>query len=201
MHDESKTLVLATRNPGKVAELTEMLSAVGVSVVSAADLGAPEVVEDADSLVGNARKKAAALHAFSGLPAIADDTGLEVDALGGAPGVYSARYAGPEADAAANRKALLSAMEGSSNRLARFRTVLVYMAGDGEGVFEGVCNGAITREAAGAGGFGYDAIFAPEGAGGKTFAEMDTQEKGKISHRGRALRQFAAFLTSKADAA
>ncbi|CAN5616695.1 RdgB/HAM1 family non-canonical purine NTP pyrophosphatase [soil metagenome] len=199
MHDQSKSLVLATRNPGKVAELTEMLSAVGVDVFAAADLGAPEVVEDADSLEGNARKKAAALNCFSGLPAIADDTGLEVDALCGAPGVYSARYAGPDADDAANRKALLAALAGASNRRARFRTVLVYMEESGEEVFEGVCEGTITHAEAGTGGFGYDAIFAPDGAAGKTFAEMDSLEKGKISHRGRALRHFADFLKSKAD--
>jgi len=193
-------IVLATRNPGKVAELRALLADLPVELISAAEVeGAPEVEEDAPTLEGNARKKADALHRHTGLPALADDTGLEVDALGGAPGVHSARFAGPDADDAANRAKLLreldeAARDGIHSRVARFRTVLAFT--DAEGVteyFEGLCEGTITTEERGSGGFGYDALFQPEGET-RTFAEMPAEAKNGISHRGRALQQFAAFL-------
>jgi XTP/dITP diphosphohydrolase len=191
------TLVLATRNPGKVTELADELRGLPVTLLSAADVGAPEVEEDADTLSGNAEKKARALFALTGHPALADDTGLEVDALGGAPGVHSARYAGPDGDAGANRRKLRAALAGVPTRTARFRTVLAFAAADGVRFFEGVCEGDIATEEAGTGGFGYDALFRPAEGDGRTFAEMTTEEKNRLSHRGRAAAAFAAFLRGR----
>lgn len=196
-------LVLATRNPGKVTELRQLLGALPVQLISAADVeGAPDVEEDAPTLEGNARKKAEALLAHTGLPSLADDTGLEVDALGGRPGVYSARYAGPQADAAANRVRLRQELGGVGERGARFRTVLAFAEPDAPvRFFEGVCEGRIGEEERGEGGFGYDALFVPvDGPGDATFAEMDAAAKNAISHRGRALEGFAAFLKERLDA-
>ena len=191
-------LVLATRNPGKVAELRARLEGLSVALVSAADVdGAPEVDEDRDTLRGNAEKKARALHAHTGRPALADDTGLEVDALGGAPGVRSARFAGPDADDAANRAHLLRHLENDDDRSARFRTVLAFADGVDTHFFDGVCEGTITRDERGDGGFGYDSLFVPADGDGRTFAQMDKTEKNAISHRGRALDAFAAWLAAR----
>ena len=191
-------LILATRNPGKVAEMDDRLRRLGVRPVSAAEVdGAPEVDEDRDTLRGNAEKKALALHRHTGEPALADDTGLEVDALGGAPGVHSARFAGPHADPAANRQRLLREMEPHDDRRARFRTVLAYADEAGVHHFDGVCEGSITREPRGEGGFGYDALFVPDDGDGRTFAEMTAEEKDALSHRGRALGAFAAWLAAR----
>lgn len=191
-------LVLATRNPGKVAELRARLAGLGVDLLSAAEVdGAPEVDEDRDTLRGNAEKKALALHAHTGLAALADDTGLEVDALNGAPGVYSARFAGPEADDAANRAHLLARLGDAADRAARFRTVLAFADGTDVRFFDGVCEGTILREEQGDGGFGYDALFVPADGDGRTFAEMDKDEKNRISHRGRALDAFATWLAAQ----
>jgi XTP/dITP diphosphohydrolase len=191
---DSVRIILATRNPGKVAELRALLADLPVDLVSAAEVeGAPEVEEDAPTLEGNARKKAAALHAHTGLPALADDTGLEVNTLDGAPGVHSARFAGPDADAEANRARLLRDLGGAADRSARFRTVLAFADGDEVRYFDGVCPGAITEAECGEGGFGYDALFQPEGET-RTFAEMPAEAKNAISHRGRALAGFAAYL-------
>ena len=192
-------LVLATRNPGKVAELEARLDGLGVELVTAADLDAPEVEEDADTLRGNAEKKARALFVHAGLPALADDTGLEVDALDGAPGVFSARYAGPEADVEANRRKLLAELAGAPGRTARFRTVLAYVDADGARFFDGVCEGLIATEEAGTAGFGYDSVFRPTDGDGRTFAEMDAAEKNAISHRGRALDAFSRWLAERTD--
>ena len=190
-------LVLATRNAGKVAELQALLAELPVELVSAADLeGAPEVDEDQPTLDGNARKKAATLYAFSGLPALADDTGLEVDALGGRPGVHSARYAGPAAIDADNRARLLADLRDAADRSARFRTVLAFADGGEVRLFEGVCEGRILERERGTGGFGYDALFVPEGFD-RTFAELPPEEKNAVSHRGRALRAFAAYLRQR----
>ena len=188
-------IVLATRNPGKVAELRALLADLPVRLRSAAEVeGAPEVEEDAPTLEGNAAKKARALHAHTGLPALADDTGLEVAALGGAPGVHSARYAGPAADDAANRARLLRDLAGRADRSARFRTVLAYLDAAGAlHTFEGVCRGRILHEERGTGGFGYDALFVPEGET-RTFAELAPEEKNAISHRAQALRAFRHAL-------
>ncbi|HEX8385204.1 MAG TPA: RdgB/HAM1 family non-canonical purine NTP pyrophosphatase [Rubricoccaceae bacterium] len=191
-------LVLATRNPGKVAELAARLAGLGVRLVSAADVpGAPDVEETADTLAGNATLKAVALHAHTGLPALADDTGLLVDALGGAPGVYSARYAGPDADDAANRARLLAALDGATDRSARFETVLALATDAGVRLFTGVCTGRIATEERGASGFGYDALFVPDDGDGRTFAEMTRDEKGRISHRARALDAFVAAVRDR----
>ena len=192
-------LVLATRNAGKVDELEARLRGLGIGLTSAGALGAPDVEEDADTLRGNAEKKARALFAFSGRPSLADDTGLEVDALGGAPGVLSARYAGPEADAAANRARLLSDLDGVADRAARFRTVLAYADDEGVRFFDGVCEGVITTDERGEGGFGYDALFRPADGDGRTFAQMTLPEKNEISHRGRALDAFARWLAERPD--
>ncbi len=193
-------LVLATRNPGKVAELQARLAGLGVELVSAVDLDAPAVDEDADTLRGNAEKKALALVAHAGLPALADDTGLEVDALDGAPGVFSARFAGPDADDAANRRRLLADLDGAGSRSARFRTVLVYADGAQTTAFDGVCEGVVTEAEEGSGGFGYDALFRPADGDGRTFAQMTTAEKNRISHRGRALGAFVAWLAGREGA-
>ena len=187
-------LVLATRNPGKVAELAAHLDGLGVTLVTAAHMDAPEVEEDADTLEGNAEKKARALWDHAALPALADDTGLEVDALDGAPGVYSARFAGPGADADANRRKLLADLAGAETRAARFRTVLAYADADGVRTFEGVCEGLIATEESGTAGFGYDSVFRPAEGDGRTFAEMTADEKNRISHRGRALDAFVAWF-------
>jgi len=190
-------IVLATRNPGKIAELRALLADLPVDLVSAADLdGAPEVEEDAPTLEGNARKKAEALYDHAGLPALADDTGLEVNALDGAPGVHSARFAGPDADDAANRARLLRDLSGAEDRSAQFRTVLAFANGGDVQFFEGVCEGRITKSGRGSEGFGYDALFEPDGES-QTFAEMSADAKNRISHRGRALAQFVTFLRNR----
>src|SRR5690606_2273578 len=188
-------------NPGKVAELRALLAGLPVELVSAAELpDAPDVEEDAPTLEGNAAKKAQALHAHAGLPALADDTGLEVDALGGAPGVHSARFAGPAADDAANREKLLAALAEATGRRARFRTVIAFAEGGEVRLFEGVCEGRITEAQRGAGGFGYDPVFEPEGET-RTFAEMPAEEKNRISHRSRALRGLAQYLSQRLNEA
>ncbi|MEM0961993.1 MAG: RdgB/HAM1 family non-canonical purine NTP pyrophosphatase [Bacteroidota bacterium] len=192
-------LVLATRNPGKVTELAARLDGLGVDLVTAAETGAPEVEEDAETLRGNAEKKARALFDHTGLPSLADDTGLEVDALDGAPGVRSARYAGPDATDLDNRRRLLAALDVRTDRSARFRTALAYVDANGVRFFDGVCEGTITTAEVGDGGFGYDAIFEPAGADGRTFAQMGKAEKNEISHRGRALDAFARWLGDRAE--
>ncbi len=191
-------LVLATRNAGKLAEMQALLAGYPIALVSAAALpGAPDPDEPFATLEENALQKARMLSDFSGAAALADDTGLEVAALGGRPGVHSARFAGPAADAAANRRRLLAELEGRPDRRARFRTVVALaLPGGAAHTFEGVCEGAIAPTERGAAGFGYDALFVPEGAG-RTFAEMDADEKNRISHRGKALRQFAAWLEAR----
>ena len=190
-------LVLATRNRGKVAELAARLGA--VELVSAADLpDAPDIEEDADTLRGNAEKKARALFAHTGLPALADDTGLEVDALGGAPGVRSARFAGETATDADNRRHLVRQLDGAASRAARFRTVLAYVDEAGLQTFDGVCEGEITAAEEGDGGFGYDPLFRPADGDGRTFAQMSAEEKNAISHRGRALDAFEAWMDGRA---
>jgi XTP/dITP diphosphohydrolase len=164
----------------------------------------PDVVEDGETLLDNARLKAQALVAATGLPAVADDTGLEVAALGGAPGVYSARYAGEDVTYADNVAKLLSELsalpdEGGERR-ARFRTVALAAFPDGSELWaEGVVEGTITRLAKGSGGFGYDPVFAPDEAGGSTFAEMTPEAKHAISHRGRAFRGLAGLLAARSD--
>jgi XTP/dITP diphosphohydrolase len=200
-------IVAATANPAKLEELRLALTRTGLAPTLAArpaDLG--DVVEDADTLVGNARLKAEAVRAHTGATAMADDTGLFVDVLGGRPGVHSARFAGPDATDADNVALLLAEMDraGCPNRAARFRTVLVVAAADGrELVVEGVTEGNIADAARGTNGFGYDPVFMPAGGGGATYAELPASEKDRIGHRGRAVRalarQLGAFLDDGDD--
>jgi len=167
----------------------------GVELVSLdAFPDAPEVEEDQDTLDGNATKKAQELFAHTGIPTIADDTGLEVTALNGAPGVRSARFAGENADDAANRALLIQQLRHADDRRAQFRTVIALATDVGTWLFEGVCRGVITHEERGDGGFGYDPIFLPDGHE-DTFAEMNDQTKNSISHRGRALAELVEGLS------
>ncbi|NBB73520.1 MAG: RdgB/HAM1 family non-canonical purine NTP pyrophosphatase [Bacteroidetes bacterium] len=197
---ESFTLVLATRNPGKVAEMRDLLADLPVRLIPADALDAPpDVEEDAPTLRGNARKKADALHRHTGHPALADDTGLEVEALDGAPGVHTARFAGPDATPAENNEQLLQVLQGADTRRARFRTVVAFVDGKDVHDFEGVCEGSIAEAPRGDEGFGYDPLFVPEGEQ-QTFAEMSAAQKNAISHRKRALHQFAVFLQARLEA-
>lgn len=192
-------MLLCTGNPGKVAELRALLPS-GVEVVTLADVGLPtDLPEEADTLEGNALQKARFAHARTGLPCLADDTGLEVCALGGAPGVHSARYAGEAKDAGANMRKLLAALEGKEDRRACFRTVLAWVAAGEERIFEGMVEGRIVLEPRGSKGFGYDPVFLPQGSA-LTFAEMDAAEKNALSHRARAMHAAAAFLAQRSAA-
>ena len=185
-------LVCASANPDKVAEIQQLLDGVVNLLPRPAEV--PDVVEDADTLVGNARLKAAAIVAATGLPAVADDTGLFVDALDGRPGVHTARYAGEGCSYADNRAKMLDELNGAHQRGARFITVAMVIWPDGtELAVEGVCPGQIAPSERGDVGFGYDAIFAPDEADGLTFAEMASTAKNVISHRGRA---FTALLSA-----
>jgi len=195
-------LVLATANPDKAAEIAEILTQESVAGVELLPRPAdvPEVDETGDTLEANARLKARTLAAATGVAALADDTGLEVDALGGAPGVISSRYAGAHASYADNVAKLLAELEAvgarrPEQRRARFRTVAVAVLPDGrELVAEGVVAGTIADAPSGEGGFGYDPVFVPDGGDGKTFAEMSPAAKHACSHRGRAFRALAAGL-------
>jgi len=185
---------LATRNRGKIEEIRIGLAETLIEVRVADDYpGFPEVEETELTLRGNAALKSEALFAFSDVPALADDTGLEVDALGGAPGVMSARYAGDGCTPADNRALLLKSLGGSRNRTAQFRTVLAFTDQTGTRYFEGRCRGTILCEERGSGGFGYDSVFLPEGSD-LSFAELPMEEKNRTSHRGRAIRQFFEFI-------
>jgi XTP/dITP diphosphohydrolase len=191
-------VVLATANRDKAAEIVEILGEVlgdrWELVPRPPDV--PDVEETGETLEDNAILKAEALAAATGLPAIADDTGLEVDALGGRPGVHTARYSGEGATYASNVAKLLADLAGVTERRASFRTVaaLVRPGVSGAMLAQGVVVGEIAGEARGAGGFGYDPVFVPAGAGGRTFAEMDAEEKNALSHRGRAFRALAALV-------
>jgi len=191
-------IILATRNPGKVKEIRALLSDLSVEIVPADALDEPlNVKEDADTLAGNAEKKARAYTERYQLPALADDTGLEVDALAGAPGVHTARFAGPDATASDNTKKMLAELDSTSERAARFRTVACFVDSSGAAhAFHGVCEGRIATEPRGDQGFGYDPIFIPEGHD-ETFAEMDADAKNAISHRQRAMEAVRKFLTSE----
>jgi XTP/dITP diphosphohydrolase len=188
-------LVCASANPDKVAEIRFILD--GVVELLPRPPEVPDVVEDADTLVGNARLKAVAISEATGLPAVADDTGLEVAALDGAPGIVSARWAGEGCSYADNRNKLLRELGRAADRRASFRTCVVVAWPDGrEIVVDGSCPGTITDDERGSGGFGYDAVFAPDEGDGRTFAEMTDAEKHAISHRGRAFRNLLAALSA-----
>ena len=186
--------VAATANPHKLTEMRVALEGVATLLARPAELG--EVPEEGDTLESNARTKAAAVAGYAGAAALADDTGLEVDALDGAPGVHSARYAGAAGDDAANVAKLLEALAGVApgRRSARFRTVVVARWPDGREVLAaGTTEGTISTEPRGERGFGYDPVFVPA-PGERTFAEMSLAAKSAISHRGRALRELARLV-------
>ena len=200
-------IIFATANKGKLREAAEVLGP-DYEIVSPAGLGITEdIPETGATLQDNSRQKARYLYEKTGLPCFADDTGLEVDALGGAPGIYSARYAGPAHDSQANMDKLLAELEeirrsrpanDESEHRARFRTVVTLILAYGqEHAFEGVCEGAIGREKRGSGGFGYDPVFLPDAYPGRTLAEVSEEEKNAVSHRGRALRAMALWLKSR----
>ena len=193
-------LVIATKNAGKVAELREALADLGFDVVSLLDLpSTKEIDEDAESFAGNATKKATEISLAFSLATLADDSGLEVDALGGAPGVHSARYGGPGLDDAARNRLLLEALRDvpASARGARFRCAIAYAApGETPRLFEGVFPGRIAFTPRGRHGFGYDPIFTPEGYE-ISLAEIPPAEKLRVSHRARALAAFAHWVESR----
>ena len=201
---EPLRLVVASANPDKVKEIVAVLSdAMALELVPRPG-DVPDVVEDGETLLDNARLKARALVEATGEAAVADDTGLEVDALGGAPGVYTARYAGEDATYADNVAKLLrelgAAADGGGERRATFRTVALAAFPDGSEVWaEGLLEGAIASAARGTNGFGYDPVFEPDDGGGRTFAEMNAAEKDAISHRGRAFRALAAQLAERTE--
>ena len=189
-----KKLVFATNNAHKLEEIRAILGD-KVEILSLNDINShADIPETADTLQGNAALKAQYIYENYGLDCFADDTGLEVEALNGAPGIYSARYADGEGhDSEANMKKLLSEMQDKENRKARFRTVICLIEDGKEHFFEGIVNGSIIRERKGGAGFGYDPIFMPDGYS-ETFAEMGNDEKNKISHRARAVQKLCEYL-------
>lgn len=188
-------VLLGTGNPAKLAEMREILGAIpGVEWVSAADLGLPEPKEEGSTLEENAVIKAVTYAKLAGLPAIAEDTGLEVEALGGAPGVLSSRFSGKEKDYEANNRKLLELLEGVENRKAWFRTVAVLSLPDGRfWKSEGILEGEIALAPRGTGGFGYDPLFIPKGET-RTLAELPPAEKNAVSHRRKALEGLRPLL-------
>jgi XTP/dITP diphosphohydrolase len=192
-------LLFATGNRHKLRELSELVAPLGIEVCSPADVGGlPDVEEDRDTFAGNAEKKARAALAVTGLASLADDSGLEVDALGGAPGVLSARFAGAGHDDAANNAKLLDALAGvpDAKRSARFRCVLALVGEHGAlTLAEGTCEGTIAHAPRGQHGFGYDPLFLV-GGGPRTLAEFSAEEKHRVSHRGHAMRALAKSLAS-----
>jgi XTP/dITP diphosphohydrolase len=188
-------LVFATNNKHKLKEVQHIISD-EVRLLSLADINCyDEIPETADTLEGNALLKARYIKQQYGYDCFADDTGLEVEALNNAPGVYSARYAGEGNDTLANMNKLLREMQGKENRKARFRTVIALIVGDKEYLFEGIINGSILTEKRGGEGFGYDPLFVPDGHT-QTFAEMGHELKNQISHRALAVKELATFLST-----
>lgn len=191
-----KTLVLASRNKHKIKELRATLRDIGIELKSTYDFPElQEVEEDKPTLEGNAIKKARYVHEATGLSSLSDDTGLEVDALDGRPGVYSARYAGEGASYQDNVDKLLAELAGVDlkDRGAQFRTVVALVTNTGTHTFEGICRGVILEGSRGEKGFGYDPVFQPEGHT-ETFAEMDAELKNRISHRGKAIQKLLDWL-------
>lgn len=188
-------LVFATNNEHKINEIREMLSDKFI-LVSLDQIGCnDDIPETSDTLEGNASQKARYIFEKYGLNCFADDTGLEVEALDMAPGVYSARYAGPQRNSEDNIEKLLNELDKIKNRKARFRTVISLIIDGQETLFEGIVNGNILEERKGGKGFGYDPVFQPEGYD-LSFAEMDLNEKNKISHRGLAIAKLTSYLTN-----
>jgi len=191
-------LIVASNNAKKRTEIAAILGVLGIELVAPSDTVFIDVIEDASTFSGNARKKAEAFADANGLPALADDSGLCVDALHGAPGIYSARFAGPDACDTDNNRKLLADLTNQSNRAAHFRCAVYLAFPNREQSFcaEGEVQGEILTQAVGASGFGYDPLFfCPEL--GKVFAECMPEEKASVSHRGRALRALAAQLKNR----
>lgn len=187
-------IVFATNNKNKLRELREMLVGRDIEILGLADIACnDDIVEDADTIEGNAMIKARYVKEHYGYDCFADDTGLLIDALGGAPGVYSARFAGDDCNSERNIDKVLSLMSGVDNRDARFVTVIAVCLGDKVLTFEGEVQGRILAERRGNDGFGYDSIFEPENCG-LTFAELTHEQKNAISHRGRAVRKLVDYL-------
>lgn len=187
-------LVFATQNEHKVKEIQQLMPQ-GIEVRSLKQIGCSEdIPETAKTLEGNATMKSMYVIENYNVDCFADDTGLEIEALNGEPGVYSARYAGPEKDAHKNMDLVLEKLKNKNDRKARFRTVISLVIDRKEHQFEGIVSGVITNEKSGNEGFGYDPIFQPDGYD-ITFSEMSTTEKNKISHRGRAVKKLIDFLT------
>jgi len=186
-------LCFATNNPHKIEEITQLVGD-KFQIVSLQSIGCQdELPENQTTLEGNAFEKADYVWQHFGVSCFADDTGLEVEALNGDPGVYTARYAGPRRDADANMNLLLQNLQNHSNRKARFRTCIALILNGEQHLFEGIVEGTIAEARQGAGGFGYDPVFRPDGHQ-RTFAEMTLAEKGQISHRGEAIRKLVGFL-------
>lgn len=191
------TLVFATNNRHKLDEVQKIAGS-SFQIKSLSEIGChEEIPETADTLEGNALLKARYVKEHYGYDCFADDTGLEVEALGNAPGVYSARYAGEEKSSEANIRKLVAALEGQPNRKARFRTVIALILNGKEALFEGIVQGKIIEEKKGVSGFGYDPVFVPEGYA-QTFAEMGNETKNTISHRAEAVKKLEAYLSHTA---
>ena len=196
-------LILASANPDKAAEIADLLLPVPALTLLPRPPSVPDVEETGETLLENARLKAKALVDATGEASVADDTGLEVDALDGAPGVYSARFSGEHATYADNVAKLLTELSAAGavrpeQRRATFHTVALVAFPDGSEIWtDGRVSGVISPEAVGHGGFGYDPVFAPDGGGGRTFAQMSPGEKHDVSHRGRAFRALAAKLVDR----
>ena len=187
-----KELIFATHNHNKVKEVQAVLT--NFSIQSLAELGYTQEIEETEnSLEGNALLKARCIYEAFKKPVFADDSGLEVDALDGAPGVYSARYAGAEKNHDKNNKKLLASLTEKTNRSAQFRTVIAYTDGINERIFEGVVRGTIAHKCDGNGGFGYDPLFVPDGFK-KTFAALPSTEKLRLSHRSKAIAKLKTYL-------
>lgn len=188
-----KKLVFATNNPHKLDEIKAVVGS-SIEIVSLVEAGfCGDIPEDHDTLEGNALQKARFIKSATGLDCFADDTGLEIDALDGRPGVYSARYAGPQCKASDNIARVMNELTDVQNRSARFRTIIALVMDGKEHFFEGVASGRIINEKLGNSGFGYDPIFMPQGYE-ETFAEMQAKLKNEISHRSLAMKRLIAFL-------
>jgi XTP/dITP diphosphohydrolase len=189
-------LCFASNNEHKLTEIRQIVGD-QYEVLSLQDIGChEELAEDQDTLEGNSRQKAEYVWQHYGVSCFADDTGLEVEALGGEPGVYSARYAGPQRNSADNMALLLERLQGQTNRRARFRTSITLFLNGRQHQFDGIVKGHIAPAPSGSVGFGYDPIFIPEGFD-QTFAQMSPEQKNRISHRGRAMQQLVTFLKAQ----
>ena len=191
-----KLLIMATNNEHKLKEVRQILDYKDILIKGLEEVGCyDDIPETADTLEGNALLKARYMYSHYGVDCFADDTGLEVDVLGGEPGVFSARYAGEECDSEANMKKLLNELEKKSDRSAQFRTVIALIIEGKEFLFEGIVKGTIAKEKAGDGGFGYDPIFIPDGFT-QTFSQMGNDSKNHISHRALAVEKLFNYLNS-----